>query len=154
MFQNQLDLFEYHLVTEYFEYSGQVLLSDYPYTDWILDYQRRYWANPTFRPLMTSYLENQEISNKEGEERLFHLFQFLSFIKSLELNPFKDCKKHRIKEQFYYGLKFSLSQFVGFKGIKISKQSQQDKLIGYFKQLQKLDPIVKEFSDGAFRSYV
>lgn len=64
------------------------------------------------------------------------LFQFLSFVKSLELNPFKDCKKHRIKEQFYYGLKFPLSQFVEFRGIKISKQSQRDKLIGYFKQLQ------------------
>ena len=94
------------------------------------------------------------MANQVDEERLFHLFQFLSFIKSLELNPFKNCKKHRIKEQFYYGLKFSLSQFVGFTGIKISKQSQRDKLIGYFKQLQKLDPIVKEFSDGAFRSYV
>lgn len=85
---------------------------------------------------------------------MFHLFQFLSFVKSLELNPFKDCKKYRIKDQFYYGLKFPLSQFVKFTGIQISKQSQRDKLIQYFKQLQKLDPIVKEFSDRAFQSYV
>ena len=77
LFQNQLDMFEHHLVTQYFEYSGQILHSDYPYTDWILDYQRRYWGNPIFRPLMTSYLDNQETSNKEGEERLFHLLQFL-----------------------------------------------------------------------------
>lgn len=41
-----------------------------------------------------------------------------------------------------------------FIGIKISKQSQSDKLIRYFKQLQKLDAIVKEFSDKSFRSYV
>jgi len=27
-------------------------------------------------------------------------------------------------------------------------------LLKYFKQLHKLDPITKEFSDGAFRSYV
>ena len=94
------------------------------------------------------------MSNQEDEKRLFHLFQFLSFVKSLELNPFKDCKKHRIKEQFYYELKFPLSQFVELTGIKISKQSQRDKLIGYFNQLQKLDSIGKEFSDGAFRSYV
>ena len=103
--------------------------------------------------LLSSYLQNT-IDCQEDEERFFHLLQFLSFVKSLELNPFKDCKNHRIKEQFYYGLKFPLSQFVEFTGIKISKQSQRDKLIGYFKQLQKLDPIVKEFSDGAFRSYV
>ena len=50
---------------------------------------------------MTSYLDNQEISNKEGEERLFHLLQFLSFVKSLELNPLNplnDCQKHQIKK--------------------------------------------------------
>jgi hypothetical protein len=41
-----------------------------------------------------------------------------------------------------------------FIGIKISKQSQSDKLIRYFKQLQKLDAIVKEFSNKSFRSYV
>lgn len=50
LFQNQLDIFEHHLVIQYFEYSGQILRSDYPYTDWILHYQRRYWSNPTFRP--------------------------------------------------------------------------------------------------------
>lgn len=93
------------------------------------------------------------MGNQEEEERLFHLFQFLSFVKSLELNRFKDCKKHRIKEQFFYGLKFPLSQFVKFTGIQISKQSQRDKLLRYFKQLQKLDPIVKEFSNKAFRGY-
>ena len=72
------------------------------------------------------------MGNLEEEERLFHLFQFLSFVKSLELNPFKDCKKHRIKKQFYYGLKFPLSQFVKFTGIQISKQSQREKLISIF----------------------
>jgi hypothetical protein len=94
------------------------------------------------------------MGNQEEEERLFHLFQFLSFVKSLELNPFKDCKKHRIKEQFYYGLKFPLSQFVKFTGIQISNHSERKKLIFYFYQLQKLDPIIKVFSNRAFRSYV
>jgi hypothetical protein len=94
------------------------------------------------------------MGNQKEEERLFHLFQFLSFVKSLELKAFKDCKKQKIKEQLYYGLKFPLSEFVKFRGIQISKQSQRDKLIRYFKQLQKLDPIVKEFSDRAFQSYV
>jgi len=43
---------------------------------------------------------------------------------------------------------------VQYTGIQISNQSGRKKLIGYFKQLHKLDPIVKEFSDGGFRSYV
>ena len=153
LFNNQLDIFEHQLVIQYFKYSGRLLRLDYVYTDWLVDFQKRQKINTTSRSLVTSYLETG-MSNQEEEERLFHLLQFLSFVKSLELNPFKDCKSNRIKEQFYYGLKFPLSQFVEFIGIKISKQSQRYKLIGYFKQLQKLDPIVKEFSDGAFRSYV
>jgi len=43
---------------------------------------------------------------------------------------------------------------VEFTGIRTLKDSQRKKLILYFKKLQKLDPIVKEFSNGAFRSYV
>ena len=109
--------------------------------------------NLTSRSLVTSYPEIG-MGNQKKEERLFHLFQFLSFVKSLELKAFKDCKKPKIKEQLYYSLKFPLSEFVKFTGIQISKQSQRDKLIRYFKQLQKLDPIVKEFSDRAFQSYV
>jgi hypothetical protein len=154
LFENQLDVFEHQLVIQYFQYSGQVLRSDYSYTDWILDFQRRYQGNPTFRPLVTSYLENQIITNQEEEERLFHLLQFLSFVKSLKLNPFKDCQKHKIKNQCYYGLKFPLSQFVKFTGMQLSHQSDREKLIFYFYQLQKLDPIVKVFSKMAFRSYV
>ena len=158
LFQNQLDIFEHQLVIQYFQYSERVLCLDYPYTDWIIDFQRRYQGyqvlNPNYRSLVTSYLENQRIKNQDEEERFFHLLQFLSFIKNLELNPRKDCKKQRIKKQNYYVLKFPLSQFVGFTGIQTLKDSQRKKLILYFKKLQKLDPIVKEFSNGAFRSYV
>ena len=158
LFQNQLDIFEHRLLIQYFQYSERVLCLDYPYTDWILDFQRRYrgyeLVNSTYRSLVTSYLENQIIDNQEEEERFFHLLQFLSFVKSLTLNPLEDCKKYRIKKQFYYELKFPLSQFVKFTGIQLSNNSQRKKLILYFFQLQKLDPIVKVFSDRAFRSYV
>lgn len=92
--------------------------------------------------------------SEEEEERLFHLLQFLSFIKSLELNPLKDCKRLSVKKQNYYRLKFPLGKFVKFTGIQFSNKSDRRKLIGYFKQRHKLDPIVKKLSDGAFRSYV
>jgi hypothetical protein len=154
LFHNRLDVFEHKLVLQYFKYSGQVLRLDYQYTDWIIDFRRRHrLVKPSNPSLLTSYLENR-IMAEEEEKRFFHLLQFLSFIKSLELNPFKDCKKLRVKKQNYYRLKFPLSNFVRFTGIQISNQPDRRKLIEYFKQLQKLDPIVKEFSDGAFRSYV
>jgi len=154
LFQNQLAIFEDHLVRQYFKYSGKVLRLDYVYTDWIVDFQRRFQGNLNYRSLVTSYLESQLIKEQEEEKGFFHLLQFLSFVKSLKLNPFKDCKKYRLKEQFYYELKFPLSQFVKFTGMHLSNRSEREKLILYFYQLQKLDPIVKVFSDRAFRSYV
>ena len=154
LFQNQLAVFEDHLVRQYFKYSGKVLRLDYVYTDWIVDFQRRLQGSLNYRSLVTSYLESQLINKQEEEKGFFHLLQFLSFVKSLKLNPFKDCEKYRLKEQFYYGLKFPLSQFVKFTGMHLSNHSEREKLILYFYQLQKLDPIVKVFSDKAFRSYV
>ena len=38
--------------------------------------------------------------------------------------------------------------------MRLSHQSDREKLLFYFSQLQKLDPIVKVFSNMAFRSYV
>lgn len=85
---------------------------DYQYADWILEFRKRYrLANPSNRMLLTSYLENRKMT-EEDEKRFFHLLQFLSFIKSLELNLFKDCKRLRVKKQNYYRLKFPLSRFV------------------------------------------
>ena len=154
LFNNQLDVFEYQLVIGYFRFSRQVLCSDYQYTDWIFDSQRRHQGYPQVRSLVTSYLENQMIEDQKDEERLFHLLQFLSFIRNLQLNPFKDCKRHVIKKQSYYVLKFPLSQFVQFTGMRLSNHAERKKLILYFYELQKLGPIVKVFSNKAFQSYV
>lgn len=41
LFQNQLDIFEHRLIIQYFQYSERVLCLDYPYTDWILDFQSK-----------------------------------------------------------------------------------------------------------------
>lgn len=66
--------------------------------------------------------------SEEEEERLFHLLQFLLFIKVLELTPLKDCKRLSIKKQNYYCLKFPLSKFVKFTGIQLSNKSDRKKL--------------------------
>src|SRR6056300_465906 len=102
----------------------------------------------------TRLVQNYLFQNKQDEGRLFHLLQFLSFVKSLELNSLKDCQKYQIKKQLYYGLKFPLSRFVKFTGMKLSNHSDRGKLLFYFSQLQRLDPIIKVFSNMAFRSYV
>jgi hypothetical protein len=59
LFNNQLDIFEDKLVLQYFKYSDQLLRLDYRYTDWIVDFRRRYrLVNPSNPLLLTSYLEN------------------------------------------------------------------------------------------------
>lgn len=56
-------------------------------------------------------IENQIITNQLEEERLFHLLQFLSFVKSLTLNPLKDCKKHRINKIISNGHYYFTKEF-------------------------------------------
>nr|QUW40432.1 hypothetical protein [Haslea sp.] len=156
LFHNQLDQFEHQLTSRYYKYSQRLfpLADSYSYTDWLVDFSRRYSQEKIPSSfLLSSYLQNT-IDSQQEEERFFHLLQFLSFVKSLNLNPTKDCQKHWIKNQLYYILKFPLADFIDFTGITITKNYQRKKLLKYFKDLQKLDPIVKEFSDGAFRSYV
>ena len=101
LFQNQLDIFEHQLVIRYFQYSERVLCLGYPYTDWVVNFQRRHRqrVNLHSRSLVIDYIENQIITNQIEEEKLFRLLQFLSFVKSLELKAFKDCKKQKINER-------------------------------------------------------
>jgi hypothetical protein len=49
LFQNQLEIFENHLIRQYFNYSGKVLRLDYSYTDWLVDFQRRKQLNDDFK---------------------------------------------------------------------------------------------------------
>jgi hypothetical protein len=154
LFNNQIDIFENKLVHQFFKSSGKYLRVKSPCSDWIVDFKRRCQDKTTFRPLVIDYLKNQQTTNQREAERLFHLLQFLSFVNSLNLNPFQDCKRFKMKTQIYYELKFSLSQFLKFTGVESSNKSERDKLINYFYQLQKLDPIVKVFSKKTFRSYV
>jgi hypothetical protein len=156
LFNNQLDHFEHQLTNRYYKYSQRLfpLNDSYSYTDWLVDFSRRYSQEKIPSSfLLSSYLQNT-IDYQHEEERFFHLLQFLSFVKSINLNPTKDCQKHWIKNQLYYIIKFTLADFIDFTGITITKNYQRKKLLKYFKDLQKIDPIVKEFSDGAFRSYV
>ena len=156
LFSNHVDQFEHQLTVKYYKYSQRLfpLADSYSYTDWLVDFSRRYPQEKIPSSfLLSSYLQNT-IDYQEDEEGFFHLLQFLSFVKSLNLNPTKNCQKHWIKNQLYYILKFTLADFLDFTGITITKNYQRKKLLKYFKDLQKLDPIVREFSDGSFRSYV
>lgn len=102
LFHNYLDRFEHKLVCQYFRYSRQVLDLNYQYMDWLVDFQRiSQLVNRENRPLLTSYLKNQ-LLDVQKEKTFFHLLQFLSFIKSLNLKSFKDYKLLKVKNRNYY----------------------------------------------------
>jgi len=82
--------------------------------------------------LITSYLENKISSQKEEERFFFHLLQFLPFFKTLKTD--EGYKKHWIKNKLYYMVKFALSQFVNFTGIKMTSNYQWKKILFYFKR--------------------
>ena len=74
LFQNQLDIFEHRLIIQYFQYSERVLCLDYPYTDWILDFQRRYQLNPTYRSLVI--LKIKELRIRTRKKSFFISYNF------------------------------------------------------------------------------
>lgn len=69
LFQNKLELFEDQLARKYFQYSERILCLDYPYTNWILNFQRKYQWNGVCQGLVTSYLEKQLTNDKEEEDK-------------------------------------------------------------------------------------
>ena len=155
LFNNQVEEFEKRLTQHFFNQSKKNFGLNFYYTDWIRDFYRKLSDTREFNAgLVTDYIKQTKCDSLDERVFLFRFLQFLSFIKSLELNPAKDCNKHSIKKQNYYGLKFPLSEFVEFTGIRILKDSQRKNLLLYYNKLQTLDPIVKEFSNKAFRSYV
>lgn len=86
----------------------------------------------------------------EHNERLYHLLQFLNFIKTLK---YQDCSLHFLEGKKYVIQEFYLKDFMQFIGVSPTKQNQRTKLIDYFERLHKADPIVKQFTDGSFRIF-
>lgn len=155
LFKNDLQEFEIQLVSRFFKYSTKVLNLNYTYTEWLVDFYRKYKRTKENHnmTLLTSlnYFKTSKLNN-ETERPLFHLITVLSFIEHLKLH--KACKKHKVNTQIYYSFKFKLSHFTEFTGVKCKNQVDRDNLLKYFKNLQELEPLISEFADGGFQSCV
>jgi len=155
LFKNNLQEFEAQLVSRFFKYSTKVLNLNYSYTDWLLDFCRKY-KRTTENHNMTlltrlNYFKTPKLHN-ETEKQLFHLITVLSFIENLKLH--KAYKKHKVNSQIYYSFNFKLSQFTAFTGVKCKNQADRNDLLKYFRNLQELEPLTSQFSDGGFQSCV
>jgi hypothetical protein len=93
---------------------------------------------------------------EEEEERLFHLLQFLSFIRTI---PFQTFETIILQHQPYYGITFLLKDFAKFLGEEEKYKNYGDryrwnKYIQFFTNLQHIKPLITEFSDQKFKSSI
>lgn len=100
--------------------------------------------------LSTSYLTDKSVKDLDKIRFFYRLIQLLNYIKSLksssELIPMGD--------RTYKIFQFPVNQFLEFTGQPKNNYYQIKKLVEFLKSLQKIKPIIDNFSNGGFRSYV
>lgn len=149
---NRIKEFEHDLSKHFYKVSLNSFTVNSCYTDWLVNCVRKTVEKQTLDSfLITDYLENSNVKSFAEKEYLFRFFQFLTFIRR-----FKGVKQYN-GDQVYYFITFPVSdflQFISVPDVAKKRQYQVKKILNFLLSLQKLDPIVKVFSNLAFRSYV
>jgi len=152
LFSYQFDDFESRLTQLYFHYIKKFFNLDSCFVTWLIDFIRKDYGNQarTQLVLATEYFTNITcIFENQSSERVYHLLQFLNFIKTLNR---EDCTQHLLEGKSYFVHTFLLNDFINFIGIKNIK-TQRFKTREYFSQLLKNDPIIEQFEDCSFRVF-
>ena len=142
-------MFESQLTQSYFQYAEPLFPLDNYFVSWLLDFTRKYFRNQSNNQpvLATEYFADNKTWDREKLDRLL---QFLNFIKTLNN---KDFGQYFLESRKYFIQEFSLINFINFIGIPSTKQNQRLKMIEYFRQLHKTDPIIETFSDVQLRLF-
>jgi hypothetical protein len=148
-FDYEFDFFESQLTQSYFRYAEPLFPLDNYFASWLLDFTRKYFRNQINNQfvLATEYFTDHRIWE---HEKLYRLLQFLNFIKNLNNH---DSGQYFLEGRKYFIQEFPLIDFMNFIGISSTKQNQRLKMIEYFRQLHKMDPIIETFLDGQFRLF-
>jgi hypothetical protein len=120
------------------------------YTNWLLFVMRELRQGSNMPKLITTYLTSSIKSEKflkQQNERFIMFLQFISYISSVR------TLKSPIKDTVYYKITLSPKDFLLFIGIHYS-QYQLEKVLNFFKSLQTLEPLLKNFVDSSFISWV
>lgn len=148
-FTSQFNFFESQLTQFYFQYAKLFFPLDNYFGRWLMDFLRKYSQNEHDNKsvLATEYFKDNEI---QDHKKLYHLLQFLNFIKTLKN---EDCPQYFLEGRRYFIQNFTLKDFMNFIGIPVKKQNQRLKILEYFRQLHKLDPIIEQLEDSTFRIF-
>jgi len=152
LFNYQFDDFESRLTQSYFHYIKIFFPLDNCFVAWLIDFIRKDSRNQTHTQIVlaTEYFTDITcIFENQSSERVYHLLQFLNFIKTLKN---QDCESYLLEGKSYFIHTFPLKNFINFIGIKQSK-TQRLNIREYFSQLHKIDPIIEQFEDGLFHIF-
>jgi hypothetical protein len=156
LFTGQVEIFE-EFVTQHF-YNQAIELFDIEncYADWLLVNFRIVKKLPIQEVLVNSfslsYLTYKPVHDFDllEVEFFYRLVQLLNYLKSLEITS----KSILMGDQSYQTFQFPVNDFLKFIGRSKENHYQIKKLVMFLKSLQRMKPILENFSDGGFRSYV
>lgn len=149
LFNSQFNFFESQLTQFYFQYAKLLFPLDNYFGNWLIDFLRKYSQNEHGNKLVlaTEYFKDNEI---QDQKKLYHLLQFLNFIKTLKN---ENCPQYFLEGRRYFIHTFPLNDFMNFIDMPVKKHNQRLKILEHFKQLHKLDPIIEQFQDNTFRIF-
>ena len=154
LFTNQFEVFEKFLTKHFYTQAIRLFNLENSYCDWLLaDF--RHIKNPIDQGILnnslsTSYLTNKLVKDLDEIKFFCLLILLLNYIKSLK----SSSKLISMGDNTYQIIKFPVNDFLEFTGQPRNNYYQIKKLVKFLKSLQKIEPILENFSDGGFQSYV
>ena len=144
---HQFEEFEDAITRQFFQQTKSILSSDSVFSHWLLKHLRRLRKTPQKNyGLLVDYLKRKENLLLADRQWIFQFHQFLTF-----LRKFPKVKQN-ISDQGYFLIQFYVKDFIVFLRAKPNSTHQRQKTLTFLRSLQKLPPIIEEFSDSRFRS--
>jgi hypothetical protein len=147
LFSNQFEKLEELLSIHFYKKALTTFVMDSCYTDWLRNNFRKIRSTQTYdNCIITTYLSKIPLETLKKQKFLYQLLQLLSYIRTLESSI------NWISDENYRIISFRVSEFLEFLGKKKTNYYQIRKVVDFLKSLQRLPPILEDFSTESFRS--
>jgi len=141
LFSNQFEKLEELLSIHFYKQALTTFVMDRCYTDWLRENFRKIRSTQTYENcLIATYLSTLPLETLEKQKFLYQLLQLLSYIRTLESSV------NWISNENYRMISFRVSEFLEFLGKKKTNYYQIRKVVYFLKSLQRLPPVLEEFS--------
>lgn len=147
LFSNQFEKLEELLCIHFYKQALTTFMMDSCYTDWLKESFRKIRSTQRYENcLIATYLSTIPLETLEKQKFLYQLLQLLSYIRTLESSV------NWISNENYRMISFRVSEFLEFLGKKKTNYYQIRKVVDFLKYLQRLPPVLEDFSTESFRS--